>query len=79
VHALPAGAQTMKPGLWEINNKSSGGRGEEAMAEMQKQMAESHMTVSTTDQGRTDTMVMDASGKWLQADCGNVKPVPGAK
>ena len=38
--ALPAGAQTMKPGLWEINNKASGGQMDQAMAEMQKQMAQ---------------------------------------
>jgi Protein of unknown function (DUF3617) len=34
-------AQTLKPGLWEINQKMQGGSGEmdKAMAEMQKQMA----------------------------------------
>ena len=36
---LPALAQsTMKPGLWEINNKMSGGQMDSAMAEMQKQL-----------------------------------------
>ncbi len=41
VLALPATAQSMKPGLWEINNKAQSGDGklEQAMAEMQKQMA----------------------------------------
>ena len=36
-----AAAQTMKPGLWEVNNKMSGGSGEmeKGMAEMQKQLA----------------------------------------
>ena len=36
-----ATAQTMKPGLWEINNKMSGGSGEmeKGMADMQKQLA----------------------------------------
>jgi hypothetical protein len=38
--ALPAGAQTMKPGLWEMNNKMSGGQMDHAMAEMQKQLAQ---------------------------------------
>ena len=33
--ALPAGAQTMKPGLWEIHNKMSGGQMDQAMADMQ--------------------------------------------
>jgi hypothetical protein len=37
---LPAGAQSMKPGLWEINNKMSGGQMDQAMAEMQQQMAQ---------------------------------------
>ena len=32
------------------------------------------MTVKTAAQGKTETMVMDATGKWLKADCGNVKP-----
>jgi hypothetical protein len=159
--ALPALAQTMKPGLWEINNKMSGGQMDQAMAEMQKQMAQmppdqrkqmeammaqrgmqmapgaggmsvrmcmtkemvernevptrdgctttknqrsgntmkiafscanppssgegdftftgdgytSHMTIKTTVQGKPETMVMDAKGKWLGADCGSIKPV----
>lgn len=39
--AFGAAAQTMKPGLWEINNKmsSSSGEMEKAMAEAQKQLA----------------------------------------
>jgi len=38
---LPAMAQTLKPGLWEINNKMQSGSGqlEKGMAEMQQQMA----------------------------------------
>ena len=162
--ALPALAQsTMKPGLWEINNKMSGGQMEQAQAEMQKQLAQmppeqrkqmeammaqrgvrmapsanggmavqmcmtremverndvptregctttknqrsgntihvafkcsnppssgegdvsftpesysSHMTIHTTVQGRQETMVSDATGKWLKADCGSIKPPP---
>jgi len=40
--ALPAAAQTMKPGLWEINNKMGGEQGAKmaaAQAEMQQQLA----------------------------------------
>jgi hypothetical protein len=39
--ALPAVAQNMKPGLWELSNKvsSSDGQMQSAMAEMQKQLA----------------------------------------
>ena len=160
--ALPAGAQTMKPGLWEIHNKMSGGQMDQAMADMQKQLAQmppeqrkqmeaamaqqgvkmapaagggmvvqmcmtkemverndvpvqngctatqnrksgnrvqfaytcanppssgegemtftpesytSHMTMKTAGQGKTETIVSDSTGKWLKADCGNVKPM----
>ena len=40
--ALEARAQTLQPGLWEIGNRVQSGSGEmeEAMAEMQKQMAD---------------------------------------
>lgn len=34
-----AGAQTLKPGLWEVTQKMSGGQMDQAMAEMQKQLA----------------------------------------
>lgn len=39
--ALSAHAQSMKPGLWEMQTKMQGGSGEmeSAMAEMQQQMA----------------------------------------
>jgi Protein of unknown function (DUF3617) len=38
---LPAGAQSLKPGLWEITNRMQSGSGqmESAMSQMQKQMA----------------------------------------
>ena len=38
--ALPAHAQTMRPGLWEVNNKLGGSpEMDKAMAQMQEQMA----------------------------------------
>lgn len=39
------------------------------------------MVVRSTVQGKSETMNMDASGKWLSADCGSVKPIrpPAAK
>lgn len=164
---LPAGAQTMKPGLWEINNKMHNAEMAKAMADMRKQMASmspaerkqmeammgqqgmrmapgqgggmavqvcmtkemverndmpmeegcrvtsqqrsgntmkmafactkppssgesqvtfsgpdaytSKTTVRVTEKGKTDTMTMEATGKWLKADCGNVKPVAAPK
>src|SRR4051812_27184287 len=40
VACLPAGAQSLKPGLWEINNKMKGSSEmDKAMAEMQKELA----------------------------------------
>jgi hypothetical protein len=160
---LPAGAQSLKPGLWEINNRMKGNaQMDQAMVEMQQQLAamppdqrkqmeammaqrgarmapaagggmtvqmcmtremadrndvpmqdgctmtkqqrsgntmkmafnctrppssgegeftflgseaySSHMVVKTLVQGKPETMEMDASGKWLGADCGSVKP-----
>ena len=162
--ALPAWAQSMKPGLWEISNKTSGGQQEQAMAQLQQQLAQmppeqrkqmeammaqrgmrmapagggmamrvcmtkdmvernevptregctstrqqrggntikvafscasppssgegevnftpdsytSHMVVRSKAQGRDETMVVDSTGKWLGADCGDVKP-PAAR
>jgi hypothetical protein len=32
------------------------------------------MAVNTTVQGKPETMNMDATGKWMGADCGDVKP-----
>lgn len=164
--ATGAAAQTMKPGLWEINNKMQPGSGsgemEQAMANMDKQMAgmppeqrkqmqdmlakqgmgqggaggmsmkvcmtremvernempsqqqgdckTTHsprsgntmkfsytctqppssgegqityvsdtaytmkMATIATVRGKAEKMNMDASGKWLSADCGNIKP-----
>lgn len=37
------------------------------------------MAVTTTVQGKPQKMNMEGSGKWLGADCGNVKPVAPPK
>lgn len=37
------------------------------------------MAVSTTVQGKAQKMNMEGSGKWLGADCGNVKPITPPK
>ena len=165
--ALPAAAQTLKPGLWEVTNKMQGGSGQmqNAMSEMQKHMASmppeqrkimeqqmaksgvkmgaggpaggmsvqvcmtremvekndlpsqqgdckttsqgrsgntmkmafactnppssgdgqitfngsesytSKMNVSTQVDGKPEKVSMEGTGKWLAADCGNVKPM----
>ena len=166
---LPAGAQALKPGLWEISNKMKGNAEmDQAMAEAQKQMAamppeqrkqmeammaqrgmqmatpaagggmrvrmcmtkemaerndvpmqdgctmtkqqrsgntmkmafsctnppssgegeftfmgsdayRSRMVVKTMAQGKPETVEMEGNGKWLAADCGNIKPVAAPK
>ena len=163
--ALPASAQTTRPGLWEITSKMSGNpEMEQAMAQMQKQMASMppeqrkmmedmmakqgmsvgvggngfstkicvtkemaarnqlpveqegdcknvisektstgakmtysctnppssgegritfngdtgytmKMKVNTKEQGKTQTTLIDGTGKFLAADCGNIKPI----
>jgi hypothetical protein len=35
----------------------------------------SRTTVTTTTDGKPETMTLDGSGRWLSADCGNVKPI----
>jgi hypothetical protein len=170
--SLAAGAQSLKPGLWEINSRmqgSAGGQMEAQMAQMQKQMAAmppeqrkmmedmmaqrgmkpgaassgggmamqmcmtkemvernqlpvqrgdcamtsqsrtrtsltvafasanppstgegeftfaspeaytSKVVVNTQVQGKPEKVTMEGSGKWLSADCGNLKPITPAK
>ena len=170
---LPAAAQTLKPGLWELTNKMQGGSGQmqDSMAQMQKQIASmppeqrkmmeeqmaksgvkmgsagpaggmsvricmtremveknelpaqpgdckttaqsrsgntmkmafacsnppssgdgqvtftspeaysSRMAINTQVEGKVEKVNMESTGKWLGADCGNLKPFPqqGAK
>lgn len=161
---LPAAAQSLKPGLWEIHNRMDNPEMNQAMAQMQKELAgmspaqrkqmeaamaqqgvkmagpgttggmvvqacmtkemierndmplqegcrmtkndrsgntvkmaftcsnppssgegqftstsaeayTSQMTVRSTAQGKEQVTKMNATGKWLKADCGNLKPV----
>jgi hypothetical protein len=40
----------------------------------------SRMTVNSQVQGKPEKVTMEGAGKWLAADCGNVKPMgPAAK
>lgn len=34
------------------------------------------MKIRSEEQGRNQTVDMDVTGKWLSADCGNVRPIP---
>jgi hypothetical protein len=35
------------------------------------------MSMTSQHQGKPQNMTMDGQGKWLSADCGNVKPMQG--
>ena len=37
------------------------------------------MAVNTTVQGKPETVHMDGAGKWLGADCGDIKPIAAPK
>ena len=37
------------------------------------------VNTTTTVKGKPEKMTMDASGKWLAADCGNIKPIAPPK
>lgn len=37
------------------------------------------MNTTSTIKGKAEKMTMDASGKWLSADCGNIKPITPPK
>ena len=37
------------------------------------------MAMKSNVQGKPETMTMDGSGKWLSADCGNIKPLAAPK
>lgn len=37
------------------------------------------MVVSTTVQGKPERVNMEGSGRWLAADCGDIKPMAGAR
>lgn len=39
----------------------------------------SKMTLKTVSGGKTETTTMEGRGKWLKADCGNVKPIAPPK
>jgi hypothetical protein len=65
--ALPAGAQDMRPGLWELNNKvgSSDGQMNAAMAEMQKQLAS-----MPPEQRQAMQQMMERNGMQMQIGAG---------
>jgi hypothetical protein len=65
--ALPAGAQDLKPGLWELNNKvgSADGQMNAAMAEMQKQLAG-----MPPEQRQAMQQMMERNGMQMQIGAG---------
>jgi hypothetical protein len=65
--ALPATAQTMKPGLWELSSKVSSpdGRMQNMMAEVQK-----HLANMSPEQRQQMQQMMERNGVQLQAGAG---------
>jgi len=72
----PRSGQTLKMSFTCANPPSSG-EGEYTF--LGPEAYKSRMTVRTTAGGKTDTMTMESSGKWLGTDCGAVKPIAAAK
>ena len=35
-----------------------------------------HMKIKSEEEGRNQVVDMDVTGKWLSADCGNIRPIP---
>jgi hypothetical protein len=64
---------------WTCTNPPSSGEGRYTI--MSPEAYTTKMTMRSTVQGKAETMTMDGSGKWLRADCGNLKPMapPGKK
>jgi hypothetical protein len=62
---------TMKM-AFTCTNPPSSGEGQFTFAS--PEAYSSRMTVKTVAGGKTETTTMETRGKWLKADCGNVKP-----
>jgi hypothetical protein len=49
--------------------------GESQVTMVSSQAFQSRTTVNTSERGKPEKTTIDATGKWLGADCGSVKPV----
>lgn len=67
---------TMKMGFACANPPSSG---EGQVTFTSPEAYSSKMAITSTVQGKPEKVTMDATGKWLGADCGNVKPILAPK
>ncbi|WBY00383.1 DUF3617 domain-containing protein [Ramlibacter tataouinensis] len=54
-------------------------RGESQITMKGNEAYTARTTITSTERGKTETTNMESSGKWLSADCGNVKPVVAPK
>lgn len=52
--------------------------GEGVVTFISPQSYTTQMTVTAQAAGKPETVKMDSQGRWLAADCGKVRPVPGA-
>ena len=58
---------------WSCTNPPSSGEGHYTIVSPEAYTMK--MTMRSAMQGKAETMNMDASGKWLASDCGNIKPM----
>ena len=62
---------------YSCTNPPSSGEGE--FTSLGPEAYKSRMTVKAVVNGKTETTTMEGSGKWLSADCGNLKPMQPAR
>ena len=58
---------------YTCTNPPSSGEGEYTVVSPEAYTTK--MTMRSTSQGKPETINMSGSGKWISADCGNIKPV----
>ncbi len=62
---------------FSCSNPPSSGEGQ--FTYLSSEAYRSRMTMKTGSDGKSETMTTDATGKWLGADCGNIKPMVAPK
>jgi hypothetical protein len=78
--AVVLAAGQMKPGLWEMTVKSDAFKNMPKIPPAQmEQMRNSTYDFKGSAGGQPVSQHQETSGKWLGADCGNVKPVSDLK
>ncbi|MCJ0764646.1 DUF3617 domain-containing protein [Variovorax terrae] len=74
----PRVGNTVKVAFTCATRPPSSGEGEITFASNEAYSMKMRMN-TTTPQGKPETVTLDGTGKWLGADCGNVKPTAAPK